>query len=62
MKSESVKKREYKKPEVTMIVIDNSISLVMMTTVPMPPMPRGSTAPAPQDSPFSSPFDDKPFG
>lgn len=58
-------KRSYIKPAVKRIEIDNSISLIMMTSVmpPMPPMPRGAVAPqgAP-DSPFASPFEqDGPF-
>lgn len=51
-------KRKYLKPEIVRVELDNSISLVMMTTVPINPPPRGETRP----DPFSSPFDDKPFG
>ncbi len=54
-------KKHYKKPEISVISIDNSISLVMMTHVPPNPMmPRGSGSKG-NDAPFISPFDDKPF-
>lgn len=44
-----------------MIVLDNSISLVMMS-VPPNPDPRGSSKKPNSDSqPFQSPFGDKPF-
>jgi hypothetical protein len=55
-----VPKKIYKKPEISVISIDNSISLVMMTHVPPNPMPRGSGSKG-TDTPFTSPFDDKPF-
>jgi len=53
-------KKLYKKPEVIRVELDNSISLVMMTTTPPnpPPRPRGSGE---KSSPFASPFSDKPF-
>lgn len=56
-------KKIYNKPEVTRIVLDNSISLVMMTyTVPTDPDPRGGGSKGSgSDSPFASPFGDKPF-
>ncbi len=54
-------KKAYKKPEISVVNIDNSISLVMMTYVPPNPMmPRGDGSKG-TDTPFSSPFDDKPF-
>lgn len=59
--------KSYTKPEVTKIVLDNSISLVMMTTMPPnpPPRPGGSKGEdypfKGNDSPFESPFGDKPF-
>jgi hypothetical protein len=53
------KKRQYVRPEVIRIVLDNSISLVMMTAAPPHPPRRG--AGSQPDSPFSSPFSDKPF-
>lgn len=55
-----VKKKKYTKPGITKIVIDNSVSLVMMTTLPPSPPPRGGSKG--NDSPFQSPFGDKPFG
>jgi len=53
-------KELYSKPEVTRIILDNSISLVMMTNMPPNPPPRGRKLKG-EDSPFSSPFGDKPF-
>lgn len=53
-------KKRYTKPEVIRVVLDNSISLVMMTTMPPNPPPRGDGSKG-TDSPFSSPFGDKPF-
>lgn len=58
------KRESYSKPEVTRIILDNSISLVMMTVGPPNPPPRpGKPSPGTKgtDSPFVSPFDDKPF-
>ncbi len=57
-------KKLYKKPEVTRIVLDNSISLVMMTVIPPDPPPRGGAVPKNKgvDNTFKSPFGDKPFG
>jgi hypothetical protein len=55
-------KKQYIKPEVVRIELDNSISLVMMTTTPgNPPGPRGSGSKG-TNEPFQSPFGDKPFG
>jgi len=54
-------KKKYSKPELGVILLDNSITLVMMTTMPPPPPPRGSGSKG-TDSPFQSPFGDKPFG
>jgi hypothetical protein len=55
-----VPRKQYIKPEITVITIDNSISLVMMTHVPPNPHPRGGGSKG-TDTPFTSPFDDKPF-
>lgn len=56
-------KRQYKKPEITRIVLDNSISLVMMTEGPPNPDPgSGHGSKKGNDTPFQSPFGDKPFG
>jgi len=60
--------KEYSKPEVNKIVLDSSISLVMMTIPPNPP-PRGTQPggkginnPGYEEPAFKSPFGDKPFG
>ena len=52
-------KKKYIPPVVEKIILDNSISLVMMT--PNPPPPRGGTGSKGNDTPFASPFGDKPF-
>ncbi|MDX9930619.1 MAG: hypothetical protein RBS37_12295 [Bacteroidales bacterium] len=54
-------KKQYIAPRVTRVDLDNSISLVMMTVTPPnpPPRPRGSGEKG--ESPFASPFADKPF-
>ena len=54
-------KKQYIKPEITRIALDNSISLVMMTETPPNPPVRGGGSKG-TDSPFQSPFGDKPFG
>jgi hypothetical protein len=54
-------KRTYSKPLVTRVILDNSISLVMMTTIPVDPPPRGGGKKG-NEEPFKSPFSDKPFG
>ena len=54
-------KKSYNKPEVSRVILDNSISLVMMTTVPGNPPPRSGGSKG-NDEPFQSPFGDKPFG
>ncbi|HUX57564.1 MAG TPA: hypothetical protein VMV77_11360 [Bacteroidales bacterium] len=53
-------KKSYIKPEVTRVILDNSISLVMMTDMPPNPVPRGDGSKS--ADPFASPFGDKPFG
>jgi len=55
------KKRRYVKPSVIRIELDNSISLVMMTSAPPNPPPRRRHGGSDPSSPFSSPFSDKPF-
>ena len=52
-------KKTYCRPEVVRIILDSSISLVMMTTPPKDPPPRGGASK--NDTPFASPFGDKPF-
>lgn len=54
-------KKYYTTPEITRILLDNSISLVMMTVTPPDPPPQGSGSNG-TDTPFKSPFGDKPFG
>lgn len=54
-----ITKKPYNKPEVSEVILDNSISLVMMTVTPPNPPPRGGSKGS--DS-FASPFGDKPFG
>jgi hypothetical protein len=55
-------KKPYCKPEVSRITLDNSISLVMMTEV-IPPNPDPqSSGKKGHETPFASPFGDKPFG
>lgn len=53
-------KKEYLKPVIKRITIDNSISLQMQSTPPPPPPPRGGGSKG-NDQPFQSPFGDKPF-
>jgi len=55
-------KKTYNKPAIKRIELDNSISLVMMTTTPPNPDPRSGTKGDPKSDPFESPFGDKPFG
>jgi len=55
-----MKKRPYIKPEVVRVAIDNLFTLQASSMVPpMDPGMRASTKGS--DTPFSSPFDDKPF-
>jgi hypothetical protein len=51
-------KKKYITPIVKKIILDNSISLVMMTPVNPPPRGGGKKG---ADEPFQSPFGDKPF-
>ncbi len=53
-------KRPYIKPSATIIKIDSSITLMMISN----PGPRGGGSSSPQksnDQPFQTPFGDKPF-
>ncbi len=53
------RRRRYVRPEVIRIELDNTISLVMMTTAPPhPPRRSGDSRP---DNPFASPFSNRPF-
>jgi hypothetical protein len=55
-------RKQYSKPEVVRIVLDNSISLVMMSgPIDPPPPPLGGSKKG-NNEPFQSPFGDKPFG
>ncbi len=58
------KKKQYLKPHLSRIALDNSISLVMMTDyIPNPP-PRGGGgigSKGMEEPAFESPFGDKPF-
>ena len=56
------RKTEYTKPKLTLVELDNSISLVMMTGPIDNPDPRSGTKSSPSSDPFASPFDDKTFG
>jgi hypothetical protein len=57
-----VKKRQYIKPEVNKIDIDYSISIQMTTPIHPPDDDRTGGVPKNKpDSPFQSPFGDKPF-
>ena len=57
-----MKKKQYIKPDITRIVLDYSISLVMMTGGPVDPPPRSGGKGKGDSTPFQSPFGDKPFG
>lgn len=54
-------RKQYIAPRVTRVEIDNTISLVMMTVMPPNPPPRPRDGGNKDKSPFSSPFQDKPF-
>jgi hypothetical protein len=55
-----ISKKKYPKPEIIRINLDKSINLMMRSAAPMPPMPMGGGGKG-ADTPFTSPFDDKPF-
>ncbi len=65
MKSEGTtgkkRRKEYSEPKLTRVMLDNSISLIMMTTTPPNPDPRGGSYPASNPSSFESPFNDNTF-
>jgi hypothetical protein len=54
-------KKPYFKPLINRVMLDNSITLVMMTdNIPPNPPPRTGGSKG-TDTPFQSPFGDKPF-
>jgi hypothetical protein len=53
-------KKTYVRPEVLKVELDFRISLVMMTDIPPNPDPTGSGGKG-NNTPFQSPFGDKPF-
>jgi hypothetical protein len=55
------KKRRYVRPAVIRIELDNSVSLVMMTSAPPHPPGRRRGGDSQPDSPVSSPVSDMPF-
>ena len=56
------KRQKYTTPSVTKVSLDRSITLIMMTVMPPNPPPRPRGGSKGNDSPFQSPFGDKPFG
>jgi hypothetical protein len=57
-----VNRKQYIKPVITKVTLDYSISLVMVSEPPVNPPPRAGGNKKGADSPFQSPFGDKPFG
>jgi hypothetical protein len=55
------KKRRYIRPIISIVSLDNIITL-QMGTPPANPPPRGGGSGKGSDTPFQSPFGDKPFG
>jgi hypothetical protein len=53
-------KKTYIRPEVSRVLLDFRISLVMMTDIPPNPDPTGPSGKS-NNSPFQSPFGNKPF-
>ena len=54
------KKKDYTKPEIIKIALDNTICLMQVSGIPPDPPPQSSGSKG-LDSPFNSPFGDKPF-
>jgi hypothetical protein len=54
------KRKPYLKPEIKRIELDHSITL-MMQSPPINPMMMPTGGSKGTDTPFTSPFDDKPF-
>ena len=57
-----MKKRRYIRPEVNEVVIDNTISIQMYSPPPPPDPDDRAGGKKGTDTPFQSPFGDKPFG
>jgi hypothetical protein len=57
-----VAKKPYIKPEITRTVLDNAITLLMLTAPHDPPPRGGGMKGNNNNDPFKSPFGDKPFG
>ena len=60
VKNIMLSKKKYTRPEISRILLDKSINLMMQSIAPMPPMPMGGGSKG-TDTPFTSPFDNKPF-
>ena len=56
-----ISKKQYSKPEVIRVILDESITLMMQSGVPPNPDPRGGGKKGSNSEPFQSPFGDKPF-
>jgi hypothetical protein len=54
-----ISKKQYSKPEVTMVPLDKSICLMVVTPGPPNPPPRSGSKKGQET--FQSPFGDKPF-
>ena len=53
-------RKQYIKPEIKKVAIDNTVTLQMQSTPPIDPNPRSGGKKG-ADEPFKSPFGDKPF-
>jgi hypothetical protein len=54
-------RKKYIKPQINLIILDNSITLMMVSNPP--PLETGKKGGSKSnDDPFKSPFGDKPFG
>lgn len=56
----NMKKKRYLRPLITKVLLDNTISLQMVSQPVNPPPRSGGSKGA--EEPFQSPFGDKPFG
>ena len=56
-------KKPYIKPEITLVCLDKTITLMMISNVDPEGGPTGTKSGSKgKDTPFQSPFGDKPFG